>query len=99
MGISGKVDGGTRGKFLMMPWYEQLLQRWPDFTITFLGVLLGAGFGFYIEREVAEWQPASQERCWRASFCLEQFGKGRWHNALPDKKGILCFCCRLQQFP
>jgi hypothetical protein len=62
MGISGKVDGGTRGKSLMMPWYEQLLQRWPDFTITFLGVLLGAGFGFYIERKVAEWQLASQEK-------------------------------------
>ena len=46
----------------MMPWYEQLLQRWPDFIITFLGVLLGAGFGFYIERKVAEWQVASQKK-------------------------------------
>ncbi len=39
-----------------MPWYQPLLERWPDFIVTFSGVLLGALLALWIERGVAHWQ-------------------------------------------
>lgn len=39
-----------------MPWYQPLLDRWPDFAVTLGGVLFGALLALWIERGVAHWQ-------------------------------------------
>ncbi|HLW58559.1 MAG TPA: hypothetical protein VKV57_01400 [bacterium] len=36
-----------------VPWYIQLVEKWPDFVVTFFGVLAGAYLAYRIERKVA----------------------------------------------
>ncbi len=44
----------------MQPWYEQLLTKWPDFIVTFVGVLIGAFLGLITERLIAQWQLSTE---------------------------------------
>lgn len=69
------VRGRTVNAALEPPWYDALINKWPDFLVTFLGVLLAALLALWIERGVAYWQPRPLKRprrltSWRASTSL-----------------------------